>query len=79
MDPRHLEHSHHPAEIAHRLAEGPKASYLRDWVYGGIDGTVTTFAVVAGVVGADHSTKTFLMMGAAHLIADGLSMAAAKY
>ena len=79
MDPRHLEHSHHPAEIAHRLAEGPKASYLRDWVYGGIDGTVTTFAVVAGVVGADLSTKALLILGAANLFADGFSMAAANY
>jgi VIT1/CCC1 family predicted Fe2+/Mn2+ transporter len=79
LDPRHLEHSHNPAEIAHRLAEGPKASYLRDWVYGGIDGTVTTFAVVAGVVGADLSTKALLILGAANLFADGFSMAAANY
>ena len=79
MDPRHLEHSHHPTEIAHRLAEGPKASYLRDWVYGGIDGTVTTFAVVAGVVGAELSTNALLILGAANLFADGFSMAAANY
>ncbi len=57
MDPRHLEHGHHPRDIAKRLKEGPRVSYLRDWVYGGIDGTVTTFAIMAGVVGADLSTK----------------------
>lgn len=79
MDPRHLEHGHHPREIAKRLEEGPKVSYLRDWVYGGIDGTVTTFAVVAGVVGADLSTRALLILGAANLIADGFSMAAANY
>lgn len=79
MDPRHLEHGHHPREIAQRLEQGPKASYLRDWVYGGIDGTVTTFAVVAGVVGAGLSTKTLLILGAANLLADGFSMAAANY
>jgi vacuolar iron transporter family protein len=79
LDPRHLEHGHHPREIAKRLAEGPKASYLRDWVYGGIDGTVTTFAVVAGVVGADLSTKALLILGAANLLADGFSMAAANF
>jgi hypothetical protein len=33
---RHLEHGHHPGEIAERLEKGPKASYLRDLVYGGI-------------------------------------------
>ncbi len=79
MDPRHLEHGHHPREIAKRLRDGPKPSYLRDWVYGGIDGTVTTFAVVAGVVGADLSTKALLILGAANLVADGFSMAAANY
>jgi VIT1/CCC1 family predicted Fe2+/Mn2+ transporter len=79
MDPRHLEHDHHPREIAKRLRAGPKARYLRDWVYGGIDGTVTTFAVVAGVVGASLSTKALLILGAANLIADGFSMAAANY
>jgi vacuolar iron transporter family protein len=79
LDPRHLEHDHHPREIAKRLAAGPRISYIRDWVYGGIDGTVTTFAVVAGVVGADLSTKALLILGAANLFADGFSMAAANF
>ncbi len=79
MDPRHLEHGHNPRDIAKRLQQGPRVSYLRDWVYGGIDGTVTTFAVVAGVVGAELSTKALLILGAANLFADGFSMAAANY
>ena len=79
MDPRHLEHGHHPHEIAKRLELGPRVSYLRDWVYGGIDGTVTTFAVVAGVTGASLSTKALLILGVANLLADGFSMAAANY
>ena len=79
MDPRHLEHGHHPREIAKRLEQGPRVSYLRDWVYGGIDGTVTTFAVVAGVTGAALSTKALLILGVANLLADGFSMAAANY
>jgi VIT1/CCC1 family predicted Fe2+/Mn2+ transporter len=79
LDPRHLEHGHQPAEIARRLKEGPKASYLRDWVYGGIDGTVTTFAVVAGVVGAELSARALLILGVANILADGFSMAAANF
>ena len=79
MDPRHLEHGHHPHEIAKRLEQGPRVSYLRDWVYGGIDGTVTTFAVVAGVTGASLSTKALLILGVANLLADGFSMAAANF
>ena len=53
--------------------------YLRDWVYGGIDGAVTTFAVVAGVAGASLSTSIVLILGFANLVADGFSMAAGSY
>jgi VIT1/CCC1 family predicted Fe2+/Mn2+ transporter len=79
MDPRHLEHGHHPRDIAKRLKEGPRISYLRDWVYGGIDGTVTTFAIMAGVVGAELSSGVVIILGIANLLADGFSMAAANY
>ncbi len=74
-----LEHSHTPDDIADRLQDGPTISYLRDWVYGGIDGAVTTFAVVAGAVGANLSTPIILILGLANLLADGFSMAAANY
>lgn len=73
------DHSHAPEAIRRRLAQGPSVSYLRDWVYGGIDGTVTTFAVVAGSIGADFSARVMLILGAANLLADGFSMAAANY
>jgi VIT1/CCC1 family predicted Fe2+/Mn2+ transporter len=74
-----LEHSHRADAIAARLAAGQKPSYLRDFVYGGIDGAVTTFAVVSGVVGAQLSSKVILVLGVANLIADGFSMAASNY
>jgi putative effector of murein hydrolase len=45
-------------------------------MYGGIDGTITTFAIVAGVVGADLSGKVVLVLGLANLIADGFAMGA---
>lgn len=76
---RGVEHGHGPEAIRQRLNAGPTASYLRDWVYGGIDGAVTTFAIVAGVVGAEMSTRVILILGAANLFADGFSMAAANY
>lgn len=56
-----------------------KYNWLPDFVYGGIDGSVTTFAVVAGVVGAGLSTPIILIMGFANLFADGFSMAIGKY
>ncbi len=74
-----LEHSHDPQAIAARLSRGPKTNYLRDWIYGGIDGAITTFAVVTGVVGAELSVNVVLILGAANLFADGFSMAASNY
>lgn len=56
-----------------------KYNWLPDFTYGGIDGAVTTFAVVAGVVGADLSTPVILILGFANLFADGFSMAVGKY
>jgi hypothetical protein len=74
-----LEHSHTREQIQQRLARDPHGSYLRDWIYGGIDGTITTFAIVAGVVGADLSGSVVLVLGLANLVADGFAMGAGNY
>lgn len=74
-----LEHSHTEQAIKARLERGPRSNYLRDWIYGGIDGAVTTFAIVAGVVGADLSAAVVLVLGFANLLADGFAMAASNY
>lgn len=74
-----MEHEHSEEAIHERLAAGPSLNYLRDWIYGGIDGSVTTFAVVSGVVGAGLSPWTILVLGFANLIADGFSMAASNF
>jgi len=52
---------------------------LKSGVYGGFDGIVTTFAIVAGVVGAGLSSSIILILGFANLIADGVSMAVGDY
>jgi VIT1/CCC1 family predicted Fe2+/Mn2+ transporter len=74
-----MEHEHTVDAIHERLAAGPRQNYLRDWIYGGIDGLVTTFAVVSGVVGAGFSSWVILVMGFANLFADGFSMAASNF
>ena len=74
-----LRREHTPEAVAHRLARQPDHSYLRDFVYGAIDGTVTTFAVVAGVAGAGLRSSVVIILGIANLIADGFSMAASNY
>ena len=53
--------------------------YIRELIYGANDGIITTFAVVAGVAGGGLSLRVVLIIGAANLIADGLSMAAGNY
>jgi vacuolar iron transporter family protein len=52
-----VEHEHSEQAIAQRLSGAPSFSYLRDWVYGGIDGALTTFAIAAGVAGAQLSNR----------------------
>lgn len=74
-----LEHSHDEQAIRARLARGPRSNYLGDWTYGGIDGAVTTFSIVAGVAGADLPASVVLLLGFANLVADGFAMAAGNY
>lgn len=74
-----MEHEHTVEAIEARLSAGPGHNYLRDWIYGGIDGSVTTFAVVTGVVGAGLSPVVIVILGLANLIADGFSMAASNF
>jgi vacuolar iron transporter family protein len=54
-------------------------SYLGEFVYGAIDGVVTTFAVVAGATGANLSPTIILILGFANLFADGFSMAMSNF
>jgi VIT1/CCC1 family predicted Fe2+/Mn2+ transporter len=53
--------------------------FLKDAVYAANDGIVTTFAVVAGVVGASLDPLIILVLGFANLFADGISMASGNY
>ncbi len=73
-----MEHEHTQRAIRERLATGPRLSYLRDWVYGGIDGTVTTFGIVTGVTGARLTPDVIVILGAANLVADGQARRAAS-
>ena len=70
---------HHPAVIRKRLAQGPKRQNISDAVLGGIDGCITTFAVVSGSVGAGFPSSVAVILGFANLIADGFSMAISNY
>src|SRR3989338_975354 len=53
--------------------------YLGEFVYGAIDGTITTFAVVSGAAGASLSPGIVVILGFANLLADGFSMACGNF
>lgn len=74
---------HHTAsEETNHLENNSQSSYQRylgEFVYGGIDGSITTFAVVAGAVGANLSPSIIIILGFANLLADGFSMSIGAY
>lgn len=74
-----LEHGHSEEEIAARIAAPARQSYIKDTVYGAIDGAVTTFAIVSAVAGAGLSPGIIVALGLANVLADGFSMAAGNY
>jgi len=53
--------------------------FIGEFIYGGIDGSVTTFAVVAGAAGANLESSVVIILGFANLIADGFAMSVGAY
>lgn len=74
-----LSREHLPEAIEARLKRAVRSENVSDAVLGGIDGCVTTFAVVSGTVGAGFAPSVALILGFANLIADGFSMAISNY
>lgn len=56
-----------------------RGSFVKSMVYGGLDGIITTFAVVAGVVGGALDLRVIIILGFSNLLADGFSMATGDY
>ena len=76
---RNLKEEHAPHRIRSRLANPRGESALGDFMLGGVDGVVTTFAVVAGSAGGQLTATIVIILGIANLIADGFSMAVSNY
>ncbi|HYI19117.1 MAG TPA: VIT1/CCC1 transporter family protein [Solirubrobacteraceae bacterium] len=74
-----LASDHTPPAVRRRLGRRPSPSYLHDFIYGAVDGAITTFAVVAGVAGANLDETVVIILGGANLLADGFSMAASNF
>lgn len=65
--------------VKHNNIKFSYAHYLGEFVYGGLDGCVTTFAVVSGAVGAGLPTEIIIVLGFANLLADGFAMSIGAY
>ncbi|GAB5361385.1 hypothetical protein AAMO2058_000709000 [Amorphochlora amoebiformis] len=50
------------------------SDYMKSIVYGGLDGIITTFAVVSGAAGGGFGIDVILVLGFANMFADALSM-----
>lgn len=74
-----LEAAHTREAIRTRLEAGPSHSDLRDFIFGAIDGTVTTLAVVSGVSGAGLPAGVLIILGVANSVADGFSMGISNF
>jgi len=54
-------------------------NFVSDFVFGGIDGIITTFAIVSGTAGANLPYTIIIILGLSNVLADGFSMAASRY
>jgi VIT1/CCC1 family predicted Fe2+/Mn2+ transporter len=70
---------HAPEAVAARLGRARSPQSVSDAMLGGVDGCITTFAIVSGSVGAGFPPHVSLILGIAKLFADGLSMAVSNY
>jgi len=69
-----------PESEIHSAGKGViNREYIGEFVYGGTDGAITTFAVVAGAEGASLGISIVVILGVANLIADGFSMSVGNF
>lgn len=78
---KELYREHTPEGVRARIHGKPPLArlHLRDAVLGGMDGCITTFAIVAGAAGASLESLIVIILGFSNLVADGLSMAIGNY
>jgi VIT1/CCC1 family predicted Fe2+/Mn2+ transporter len=74
-----LRAGHQAEQIRARVKDTGREDYMGDAVLGAVDGSITTFAVVAGAIGGGFSNIVIIVLGLAKLIADGISMAVSNY
>lgn len=74
-DPEASRAAHSAQMVPKNTEKHPKmGGYIKSIVYGGLDGIITTFAVVAGAAGGGFGPNIVIVMGISSLLADALSM-----
>jgi len=53
--------------------------FLSEFIYGSIDGLITTFSIIVSAIGAELSNKVILILGISNVLADGYSMGISRY
>lgn len=54
-------------------------SLVRAAILGGLDGVITSFAIVTGIVGGNLKNESVAIVGISSLLADGFSMGVSEY
>ena len=53
--------------------------YLSEFIYGSVDGLITTFSIVAGSAGGNLSHRVIMVLGISNVLSDGYSMGVSRY
>lgn len=53
--------------------------YLSEFIYGSIDGIITTFSIVAGSAGGNLAKNVIIVLGISNVLSDGYSMGVSRY
>lgn len=65
------DNQHSRQELKHK---GNAGDFIKSIIFGGMDGIITLFAIVASISGSDLNVETVLVLGFAKLVGDAISM-----
>ena len=61
-------------EISDEKHKGEIGDFMKSIIFGGLDGIITLFAIVASISGSDLQAAVVLVLGFSKLVGDGISM-----
>ena len=67
------------AHDAHKEKHKTGGDFIKSLIYGGFDGVITIFAIIAGAQGSNLGTAIIIILGVSGVVGDAFSMAVADY